>query len=716
MSRSRKQNANLSVIQKKHFAKARGALLNGRQPPPRLDLAFFEEAEHDTAARITSPTRRLRPEGKSTQHTLDEYEHVRPVIDHLSSLRPRSCRGTSRQPRVTGEQHSKCSPQHHGGASSRRRRRSSPDSASQRQHESASSSIAQNPIRKAPLDELEAKRQQLLTSSDWVGLQQLKPVKMKFADVEDRDLIGKRRHLEQSHHCPSRQAPQHRRRSVNPYEKLRMLQANSNIGSSPGKISVHMGSSDRGTVGKRTEYSVGERESSSPGIMLEDILREEVSNTALGQGFAVPDQEHLRQSSSSIAILPLDDGKTKSPSTQHAGAIEKLNPFSYQGTNAVDNATILREAYAISSRAESEEGDEAQFEGEELDWQSSTVPAPTVNGHPPAAPKTAGTRDYSAFELRRSLDKTMPLPVPNKPCHAASAHMMVKGSEYLPPATGSTLSDVNDNDDSEHKITHPYDAFTGLKGYREQCSVPAEQPKRLVEPSKYFRSPPTVFQSTSTVAEPEPQNPKSASNHPPSSPKARDIKEQHTTAPSPSPAPEALWRSFVFGSPSPQRDPINAFNPAPKPIQSSSPLLPIGTTTLAQSSPTQQNPPSPLIAEASSPSIHSQSKQQSKETTPALAEYDTSPIRTQHSTTAQPSLSPDELAAVSSSPVRQLPPVIFTRPRPFVGERSDASTGPFLRIGGAAGRRRRGADGRFLKARQEDMGEGTGVVGDEIVD
>ncbi|KAL8964387.1 MAG: hypothetical protein Q9183_004484, partial [Haloplaca sp. 2 TL-2023] len=211
LSHSRKQNANLSVIQKKHFAKARGALLNGRQPPPRLDLAFFEEAENDTAVRITSPTRRLRPTRKGTQHTLDEYDHVRPVVNQLSSLRPRSHRRTSRQPRVAGEQHSKCSPQHHGRASSRQRRRISPDMASRRQHESASSSIAHTPIKKAPLDELEAKRQELLTSSDWVGLQQLKPVKMKFADAEDRDLIGKRRRLEQSHHCLGRQAPQHRR-------------------------------------------------------------------------------------------------------------------------------------------------------------------------------------------------------------------------------------------------------------------------------------------------------------------------------------------------------------------------------------------------------------------------------------------------------------------------------------------------------------------------
>ncbi|KAL8955960.1 MAG: hypothetical protein Q9183_006467 [Haloplaca sp. 2 TL-2023] len=493
-----------------------------------------------------------------------------------------------------------------------------------------------------------------------------------------------------------------------------MLQANSNVGSSPEKISVHIGSSDRGTVGKRTSYSVRERESSSPGIMLEDILRDdEVSNARLTRNSAMSYHDPLPQPSSGIGITALDDVMMESPATQNAGALEKLNPFSYQDTNVVDNATLLREIYAISSRAESEEDDEAQFEGEEFDRRASAASAPIAHEQHAAAWNRVDTDDFDAFEKRRSLDKTKIFPALNEPRHALEARQTVKDSERPLPATEPTSIDVHG--DSEREAFFPDDALTSLQGHEGQRQ---KQPQRLVESSKYFRSPPTVLQSASTDAKPELPAPKPASTLAPSSPKAHDIKERHTTAPSPTPAAEddeTLWRNFVFGSPSPPRDPILTFNPPPKPIQSSSPLLPVGTITHSRSSPPQQNQPSPLIAEASS-SIHSQSNQQSNEPTSALAEYATSPIRTQHSMTAQPSLSADEPAVGASSPVRQQPPVIFTRPRPFVGEKSDASTGPFLRIGGAGGRRKRGADGRFLKVGKEDVGEGAGIVGDEIVD
>ncbi|KAL8868108.1 MAG: hypothetical protein Q9174_005210 [Haloplaca sp. 1 TL-2023] len=720
LSRSRKQNANLSVIQKKHFAKVRGALLNGRQPPPRLDLAFFEEVEQDIAPHIAGPAHHLRGTGHRTQHTLDEYDQVRPVINQLSSLKPRSRLRTPGPPRVTGERHSKYSPQHYGRAPSSQKRRTPLDSVSTRQHVSASSSVAHNPMKQAPLDKLEAKRQELLTSSDWVGLQQLKPVNMKFADAEDRDLIGKRRRLEQSHHCLRRQDSQHRRPLVNPYEKLRMLQAKSNMGSSPEKISVHIGSSDKGSVGRRTNRSVGEGQSSSPGIMLEDMLRDdESSHTALMRE-PIPNQGPFRQSSSSTGFVRLDDGNMKSPLSQDAAAFEALNPFSYQGFNAVDNATILGDVYAISSRAESVEDEEAPSREEEFDERAPTASARAVNDQYADTPNKADNRIHNAFQVQRSQDEHIALPVKQMLYNVPSAHTTEKGPEDLPPAANPT--DLEVNDDSDHEALHADDTFAPLEGYEEQRTAPVDEPQRLVEPGSplpAFKA----FKNAPTAVEPKPPASDSAGARPSSSPKAPNIKEHHATAPSPSPAPdddEALWRTFVFGSSPLANDPIITFNPDPKPkpipTQSSSPLLPADTRVSPHSSPPQQAQPSPVIAEASSSPIHPPSRNFPKETTSAGAENDSSPIRTQHSTTAQASLSSDEFAKGSSSPRRQQPTVVFAKPKPFVGEKSGASAVPLLRIGGVDGRRRRGADGRFLKLGKENRGGSGEVMGDEIVD
>ncbi|KAL9580243.1 MAG: hypothetical protein Q9212_004615, partial [Teloschistes hypoglaucus] len=102
----------------------------------------------------------------------------------------------------------------------------------------------QNTTAEHQIPDLEAKRQELLRDFDWVGLEKMKPVKMKFADVEDRDLIGKRRRLATNHEEGPPSAPRPRRPVVNAYERLDMLRANSSGRPSPEKISIHIGSSD----------------------------------------------------------------------------------------------------------------------------------------------------------------------------------------------------------------------------------------------------------------------------------------------------------------------------------------------------------------------------------------------------------------------------------------------------------------------------------------
>ncbi|KAL9590009.1 MAG: hypothetical protein Q9203_001167, partial [Teloschistes exilis] len=102
----------------------------------------------------------------------------------------------------------------------------------------------QNTTTEHEIHDLEAKRQELLGDFDWVGLEKMKPVKMKFADAEDRDLIGKRRRLATNHEEGHSPAPRHRRPVINAHERLDMLRGKSSGRSSPEKISVQIGSSD----------------------------------------------------------------------------------------------------------------------------------------------------------------------------------------------------------------------------------------------------------------------------------------------------------------------------------------------------------------------------------------------------------------------------------------------------------------------------------------
>ncbi|KAL8921450.1 MAG: hypothetical protein Q9172_004017 [Xanthocarpia lactea] len=200
LSRSRKQNATLSVIQRKHFARARGKLLNGRPPLQQIDIAIFHDVKADnTMPRGTTSAPDLRRERPSTQMTLEEFESLRYPEYHPTKKRQTNKAGS---------------------------------------HGSTISTMS---------DELEVKRQELLKTFDWVGLEKMKPAQMKFADAEDRDLIGKRRPVLSSHNIEKPMVQKHRRPPNNAYDKLNMARASSNLLPSSGKISIQIGSSHRGS-------------------------------------------------------------------------------------------------------------------------------------------------------------------------------------------------------------------------------------------------------------------------------------------------------------------------------------------------------------------------------------------------------------------------------------------------------------------------------------
>ncbi|KAL8683240.1 MAG: hypothetical protein Q9186_000742 [Xanthomendoza sp. 1 TL-2023] len=255
LSRSRRQNANLSGIQKKHFARARGKLLNGRPPPHQIDIAIFQDIEHkDRTLGGKSSAHDTPRERQSSQMILEDFENVRPVVRQLQSIRPRHALATTLRSPGFESQGPSSSRKHHPTRLSQTKTLHSNCSHSSREANArATESVPRHSRTPSATDELEAKRRELLGIYDWVGLEKMKPVKMKFADAEDRDLIGKRRIVKsnQSTGEPVARISTHRRPVIHAYEKLNMMRASSNMLTSPEKVSIHIGSSPKGSVRRR---------------------------------------------------------------------------------------------------------------------------------------------------------------------------------------------------------------------------------------------------------------------------------------------------------------------------------------------------------------------------------------------------------------------------------------------------------------------------------
>ncbi|KAI4223568.1 MAG: hypothetical protein LQ349_007406, partial [Xanthoria aureola] len=266
LSRSRKQNASLSVLQKRHFARARGKLLNGRPSPPQIDLSIFRDAESDgTMPRGGTPSAPIPR--RERQMTLGDFESLRPVVTQLRSLRPHrsSPKTTPRSQRLT-----------------------SPQGAAEGATESTPPTI---------VDELEAKRRELLATFDWVGLEKMKPVKMHFANAEDRDLIGKRRLVKDSHAAETARVLQHRRRPLaTAYDKLKITRARSQSVSSPGKISIHIGSSPRGSSAARRQDKSSNGGDGSRAPASDDMLLDDQEFSTGAEGASTLAKNALRRS------------------------------------------------------------------------------------------------------------------------------------------------------------------------------------------------------------------------------------------------------------------------------------------------------------------------------------------------------------------------------------------------------------------------------------
>lgn len=221
LPRSRNSNARaaLTATQKKHFAKVRGKLLNGPRSSPDLDFSIF-----DHATKIAKPGSKRSNDipahetGDSSQRRLEGYNQLVPVVHRLDNIRPRQ------------NPYDSASPQH-PPATSASRKVIHPSSAG---HQYGRSDIPSEPAKLATdaEDSFEARRQELLHREDWVGLANTKPAKIQFTNVEDRQLIGKRRRVEGAEHGL------HPQRTL----KRRAIQHHAQESSDFGDISVRIGS------------------------------------------------------------------------------------------------------------------------------------------------------------------------------------------------------------------------------------------------------------------------------------------------------------------------------------------------------------------------------------------------------------------------------------------------------------------------------------------
>ena len=197
LPRSRRSNAKatLTNAQKKHFAKVRGRLLGVRPSSPNFDTTIFKDAGNRHEYPQHRRSHQAFPPNHGSQTRLDDFENVAPVVRKLESLRSRVCHDQSGS-RASNE----CT---------RPDVRAKTFPYTRADHESLNWSyegaIEQSFDTEAPIlrsntsttaDQFEAKRQELLHRSDWVGLANTKPVNIQFSSAKDRELIGKRRRLD----------------------------------------------------------------------------------------------------------------------------------------------------------------------------------------------------------------------------------------------------------------------------------------------------------------------------------------------------------------------------------------------------------------------------------------------------------------------------------------------------------------------------------------
>ncbi|KAL8777500.1 MAG: hypothetical protein Q9213_007843, partial [Squamulea squamosa] len=632
LSRSRKQNANISVIQKKHFARARGKLLNGRPPPQPIDISIFEDVKtDDTVPRSTTTAPHLRRERPSTQMTLEEYEGLRPVVEQLQSLRPRhSSERTPQSHCFQSCSRLRSSEYHQAKPLQRLKANCHGSTGIQGLNVKGARSNAARSTSPPIYEGLDAKRRELLGTFDWVGLEKMKPVRMKFANTEDRDLIGKRRVVKSTHGSETLGMKQYRRPLINAHEKLNMMRANSRLLSSPGKISIHIGSAHRSSSAGHRRTKNSDRGDNQQALTSDEMLFDDQGSFKAAMGAPASSQNALFQSTSNSDEMLFDRVSS------HAASQLYLEP------SATDQVPYRRPSHATNRRM--------PYNGR---LSAHTITSGSESGYSP------GTREAEEASDERQPHRKSPdgarlqrsdeLAVPEL-SHFGDKELVLG---YRPPledghkvstrqTTGSPFCSTSTQGDECHpthtttqKLTKasPSAKFSRVptalvKHWQANTgsteAIPKRSHKDLLKPQNAGNELRRIERPTSVTKAPTPRSlepPKQdidwnqGAPDPaikPSAPVLSPITEQTNepklpAGPTPEEEEELLWRKFVFGTEDPAKgwtleEPVT-LPPKAQKTNTSSPLQPVFSTNHnvsdTNNSPITQTQPS-LLVEASS--------------------------------------------------------------------------------------------------------------------
>lgn len=185
LTKSRNAQSSVTATQKKHFAKVRKRLYHGLQPPLDLDFSTFEPHARITKRAPDQPTllhvEQPNSDGEETQKLLQDA----PNKDNRTPSK------------------SRCSDHHSCDDGSPLL----PGSATGSRH------LDKKGMAISDEDEFEAKKKELFAMRDWCGLESTRPVRMTFEDPADRDMIGRRRRVDQSASTEKRRHRHQLRRS-----------------------------------------------------------------------------------------------------------------------------------------------------------------------------------------------------------------------------------------------------------------------------------------------------------------------------------------------------------------------------------------------------------------------------------------------------------------------------------------------------------------------
>ena len=248
LCRSRNANSSISAKQKNHFAKARAKLQSAQSSTPKRQSFDLGHWRPDYETTHLSPSSSSQQHGHLQRQTiLDDYENVRPLVQKLQTLNQLNDSHKRKRPSLDHRDYRSKTKVSEGKAMSPIVISSRPSSVSSAQSSAPAIATNEDPPRldslgTSGMTTIEAKRRRLLQMEDWVGVERRhsKPAHMTFTEAEDRDMIGKRRQMNKSHHV-ARNAT-HRSSKREPYlEDPRRLDVPSqDFG--VGQMSIRIGS------------------------------------------------------------------------------------------------------------------------------------------------------------------------------------------------------------------------------------------------------------------------------------------------------------------------------------------------------------------------------------------------------------------------------------------------------------------------------------------